>query len=42
MHLNHFLYGKKKAGYTKMTLEDGSNGIVDIIEEDGMRMTKGK
>ena len=30
----------KKGGYIKMILEDGSNGTVDIIEEDDMKMMR--
>jgi hypothetical protein len=31
MLVNHYQFGRRKVGYTKKILEDGSNGIVDII-----------
>lgn len=42
MLANHLVFGKKKGGYTKMILEGGSNGIVDIIWAEEEKMTTDK
>jgi hypothetical protein len=31
MLVSHFLFGKRRGGYTRMIRADGSSGIVDII-----------
>ena len=42
MHLNHFLYGLKKVGFTMKIHVGGSSGIAVITWGDAALMMKGK
>ena len=37
---SHYQFGLRKAGYTKKTQGDGSNGTVDISKVEDARMMK--